>query len=135
MIRICYFGGCIFSYYRFFQLSFVQYVLTSISCNSLKAVPDRLLFKTFLNNNYVKIDIVALGQIKLVFRFSSPPAPTQNAPPHCFLFRFFVVKSVYNVYIDQSKFKSYLPFVLKSRGAIYSTRASTEWEAISEKGS
>ena len=38
-------------------------------------------------------------------------------------------------YIDQSKFEL-PPVCIKSRvGAIYSTRASTEWEAISEKGS
>ena len=54
-----------------------------------------------------------LGQIKLDFRFSSPPAPLKMPRPIVFYLDFFVVKSVYNVYIDQSKFKSYLPFVLK----------------------
>ena len=59
-----------------------------------------------VNMKYYEINNFYIGQIKLNFRFSSPPAPPKMPQPHCFLFKFFVVKSVYNVYITPVCIKS-----------------------------
>ena len=82
---------------------------------------------------HILMILFPLGQIKLNFRFSSPPAPLKMPRPTVFYLGFFFVKSVNNAYINQSKFKSYLPFSIKSRVVLFIAQEQVQNGKISAR--